>query len=321
MRITCAALVGFWLAAGLAGSLRAQRAVVTLSSVFHAGPSQQSATVLYLNPGDTLDLLAPTPTNHYYHGRLSGGPEGWVYANRVQVITSSVSTSTVVTASVSPLQWGDSIKAWSKPRPVELDTGACVAVGKGKNGAHVDSATNLRKNRVDVPAAYHAVPIAAILALPWQGLPRRRYSWTTADSAAVAEHEGAPIMIEGYLGGAREEQEEATNCELTTSDWHDWHVWLVPTDTAGKAGDRRNAVVVETTPRVRATHPRWAIDSLLAAHTQGRRVRISGWLMFDPDHPDQVGNTRGTTWEIHPITRIELWGGGGGTWMDLDLAH
>jgi hypothetical protein len=38
----------------------------------------------------------------------------------------------------------------------------------------------------------------------------------------------------------------------------------------------------------------------------GTPVRVSGWLMLDPEHPDQVGRTRGTIWEIHPILAIEV---------------
>jgi len=45
-------------------------------------------------------------------------------------------------------------------------------------------------------------------------------------------------------------------------------------------------------------------------------VRISGWLMMDPQHPDQVGNSRVTIWEIHPITRIEVFRDS--WWVDLD---
>ena len=47
-----------------------------------------------------------------------------------------------------------------------------------------------------------------------------------------------------------------------------------------------------------------------------QRVRISGWLMLDPEHPDQVGKTRGTIWEIHPIMQIEV--NQNGQWTPLD---
>ena len=45
-------------------------------------------------------------------------------------------------------------------------------------------------------------------------------------------------------------------------------------------------------------------------------VRISGWTMLDPEHPDQVGKTRGTIWEIHPVMRLDVMQAGGG-WRAL----
>ena len=38
--------------------------------------------------------------------------------------------------------------------------------------------------------------------------------------------------------------------------------------------------------------------------------------MLDPEHADMVGSARGTIWEIHPITKIEVWKNG--TWVDLE---
>jgi hypothetical protein len=45
-------------------------------------------------------------------------------------------------------------------------------------------------------------------------------------------------------------------------------------------------------------------------------VRISGWLMFDPEHAAAFGKYRGTLWEIHPITKIEVLRNN--NWVDLD---
>lgn len=45
-------------------------------------------------------------------------------------------------------------------------------------------------------------------------------------------------------------------------------------------------------------------------------VRISGWLMFDPSHRNHLGRFRKTLWEIHPITRIEVWQNG--AWVNVD---
>jgi len=37
--------------------------------------------------------------------------------------------------------------------------------------------------------------------------------------------------------------------------------------------------------------------------------------MMDPEHPDQVGKTRKTLWEIHPVLKIEVFSGG--QWREL----
>ena len=107
------------------------------------------------------------------------------------------------------------------------------------------------------------------------------------------------------------EGREATNCGSDSPEERDFHVWLAnsPDD------DRLDAVVVEVTPRVRARHPSWSLTNLNRLVRQRSRVRIGGWLMLDPEHPDQVGKTRATLWEIHPILKIDVWSGGG--WREL----
>jgi hypothetical protein len=45
---------------------------------------------------------------------------------------------------------------------------------------------------------------------------------------------------------------------------------------------------------------------------QHAKIRITGWMMFDQEHPDQLHVTqqhpiiRGSLWEIHPVTKIEV---------------
>jgi hypothetical protein len=36
------------------------------------------------------------------------------------------------------------------------------------------------------------------------------------------------------------------------------------------------------------------------------KVRITGWLMWDYEHKEQLGNTRRTLWEVHPIHSIQV---------------
>lgn len=78
----------------------------------------------------------------------------------------------------------------------------------------------------------------------------------------------------------------------------------------------RLAVVVETTPRLRIKHKKWTEKNLDPWLDADAPVRIRGWLMFDPEHRNHMGKYRKSMWEIHPITKIEVWQDE--KWVDLD---
>ena len=44
------------------------------------------------------------------------------------------------------------------------------------------------------------------------------------------------------------------------------------------------SIVVETTPRIRQTHPKWTPTNLALWVTSNQPVRISGWALVDPEH-------------------------------------
>ncbi len=198
-----------------------------------------------------------------------------------------------------------SIANLPKVTPKEAGDGQCADIGAPtRPGSPVDTGTDLLKNRID-DGQYADVPIRSVLALPWQNLPRRRYSWSAAEAAKVAQYESAAITLTGYLISVKQEGPEATNCELPSAAWHDWHLWLVATEAEAAARDKTHAVVIEITPRVRALgRQSWDMHQLSAWARAGQKVSVSGWLLLDPDHPDQVGKSRGTIWEVHPVMAI-----------------
>lgn len=193
------------------------------------------------------------------------------------------------------------------PRPAPVDA---VFDGCPPGGTGTDQDQNTLKNRTDV-GDWQLTTVGAILSLDVPaGLSKQRANWSSDDQTAIGHYEGLPLQVVGYLAGARVEGPESCNCHSVADI--DFHLWLV--DTSGTGRD--SSVVCEVSPRVRANHPGWTIDQICTLVNNQTQVRISGWLMMDPLHPDQVGNTRGTTWEIHPIIAIDV--AQNGDWIALD---
>ncbi len=213
------------------------------------------------------------------------------------------------------------------PLPVDAshttgDFKGCPPEGKGKKGPSgkvgpFDPDLDRLKNRDLPPAEFEDlavsdlldnVPAKAVKARKAKG-GKKRACWPQDARDEVAEWEGKGARVEGYLLNVVEESEEACNCRKTGLANHDFHMWLVESRT----DDRTQAIVIEVSPRLRPSNPAWDLTTLkdLANHTA--KVRISGWLMWDHEHPEQLKPaknrptaTRGTLWEIHPIHKIEV---------------
>ncbi|HXM36187.1 MAG TPA: hypothetical protein VN920_13425 [Pyrinomonadaceae bacterium] len=196
----------------------------------------------------------------------------------------------------------------NKPRPLLRSFNGCPPQGDGG-----DPDLNRLKNRLD-DGQFVAVPFDAVEQLEWPHTIERRHraNWSSSDAAAVSRYEGLPLTVEGYVAGSRQEGPESTNCHGADASFRDFHIWL----TKRPGEDRTNAIVVEMTPALRAQHRNWETEQLGKIMSARQKVRISGWLLLDPDHPDQVGKTRGTIWEIHPIIKVEV--EENGKWVPLD---
>ena len=87
---------------------------------------------------------------------------------------------------------------------------------------------------------------------------------------------------------------------------NEYHIWVAP----GEQPVKSKGMIVEATQRWKGANLAWALSTFQRLASQHTRVRITGWLMFDQEHPDKVGKSRATLWEIHPITRIGVLTGG-----------
>lgn len=125
-------------------------------------------------------------------------------------------------------------------------------------------------------------------------------------------YESRGVVLEGWVQGMLLAGDGDTHLELVTRD-------------PGPHGRDSTYATGEITPLWRLGAPAWSYDSLLAAFRPfrggrtawddgPRRVRLTGWLCYDYQYDFaptswalQFGAPRRTGWEMHPVTKVELW--------------
>ena len=171
---------------------------------------------------------------------------------------------------------------------------------------------------VTLAPAYHNVTWADIAHVYFprdQVMPKSLVRWSADQMAKIMQFEDIPVSAEGYIAKIRPQtgNRESTNCNAADAADTDGHVAFVE-----HAGDpEMSSIVVEITPRIRVRHPAWTQKNLRPWVNSRLPVRISGWLLFDPEHKNHLARFRQTLWEIHPITKIEVQRENG-AWIDLD---
>jgi hypothetical protein len=303
----------WWLLLGSA-PLAAQTMVLVHRNVnLRRDPSTSQPPYRLLLPPEEVELLDTAKTNNYYHVyREESDEAGWVWASNVRLVEPTDLGGLLPTAPASAID-----PAWPKPAPVSgnwrspVRDSVCPAVGDGG-----DTTTNRRKNRTDLPTSYRLVTFDAIGDLEYPATrSTMRTAWPAETLAVVARYEGVAVTVVGWLVAIRPQtggSGESTNCHMKRAAEVDWHMALVE----GPGEGETEAVVIEPTPRIRVDHPKWTparLNPWLDSHDP---VRVSGWLMFDPSHRNHLGRYRKTLWEIHPVTRIEVWQGD--AWVDVD---
>jgi len=281
-----------------------------------------SQRVFALQPGDEVTLLDPQPQDDFYHVQTEDGHEGWIAARNVTIkqqppeISPATTPGTPATPGATTTGApGDAIDPnWDKPAPQKTTLtgpdGTCPW-----NGDNSDPDTFVFKNRADTPQQVHDVTWDAIATLEYPVDKPLRKNWTPEHVAQLKPFEGVPVRAVGFLVAFKPQAHgsgEGTNCHFNKSSETDTHMALVK--AAGDA--EKTSVVIEFTPRFLKAHPRWTRAALSDWINGEDPVRISGWLMLDPDHRNHLNRFRSTLWEIHPITKIEVWKDN--QWVDLD---
>ena len=185
--------------------------------------------------------------------------------------------------------------------------------GVGVEGSGGDGMLNREKNRFTAPLDVEDQTIAQIEAIPSTLLSesgrRKRSNWPAASEDYVEQEERRGVRVVGYLIHAKESGAES--CNGYSDVLHDFHVWISDSPTS----DKSNGMIVEITPRWKSVHADWQLRTLEKLSNEHAQLRITGWLMWDEEHPDEVGKSRATQWEVHPVTNLEV--RSGGAWVAL----
>jgi hypothetical protein len=162
---------------------------------------------------------------------------------------------------------------------------------------------------------------------------KRRGELTADQKNQLDRYENQIVSLTGWLVLAYAGPPETTNCGDAT--FHDWHLEIFenPSDHAPQISDP-TPIICEVTPRTeqRLYRDGIRIQSLAgffrlqdvsyhATTHKARKVRVTGYLLWDDDHNGSadVGSTvqyfskngfhhpwRSTAWEIHPVMKIEV---------------
>jgi len=274
-----------------------------------SGPSMTDQKKTLLQPSDVLQILEPQPTSDFYHVQTEDGDEGWVAARNINIKQQPPELAPPGEGTPS----GSISATWEKPEPKRSTLNGTKKCPW--NGDDSDPGTFLFKNRADTPQSYHDVTWDAIATMEYPSDKPLRKNWTPEHVAQLKAYEGIPVRAVGYLVAYKPQAHgsgEGTNCHMNKPSETDTHMALVK-----EAGDaEKTSIVIEFTPRFLKAHPNWNRKALSRWINGDDPVRISGWLMLDPDHRNHLSRFRSTLWEIHPITLIEVWQDN--TWVNLD---
>ena len=185
--------------------------------------------------------------------------------------------------------------------------------GVGVEGTGGDRDLNREKNRFDAPKTFADLGAEDIINIPDGQLieagRKKRANWSGDARDYASQEESQGVRLTGYLIAVRESGPES--CNGYSDSLRDFHIWIADNPDTWKS----DAVIVEMTPRWKSVHPEWQLRTVERLADRHAKVRASGWLMWDEEHPEEVGKSRGSQWEVHPVTNFEIYSDG--TWQPL----
>lgn len=188
-----------------------------------------------------------------------------------------------------------------------------ILAGIGREGMGGDPILNKQKNRISEPPSVADYTVPQVMAIMndvlMQEGQRMRKNWYPSARLFAEEKENWGIRLTGYLLRAKQSGIESANGYVDSL--RDYHLWIGDRPMA----ERRTTMIAEITPRWKVVHPEWRLRTFKRLADQRAKVRVTGWLLWDQEHGSEVEKSRGTSWEIHPVTKFEVWSDS--TWIEL----
>lgn len=276
--------------------------------------SGKSSVVATLHKGETYVVVDDVP--YWYKITLRNGTEAFVRKSACTVVGADDLEPPPADAEEGKAPVSSTAASETIPNcmPTEIHPDWSICPADGDGGKYAEAYK--QKSRTDISCSFEPITVQDMLALDKlpsavRALPASdpRYKYLVANEARV-------VRLEGNLALVKDGGQEGVNCGSSTR--LDSHMELVdPNDQSDPKTNRPTHVVVEVTPWFKAAIPGWSTEYLgkFAEYVQSYknrsqsapvRVRVYGHLFFDEAHASNAASWRGTAWEVHPITRIEI---------------
>jgi hypothetical protein len=172
-----------------------------------------------------------------------------------------------------------------------------------------DPILNRLKNRTGEPSSFEEMDVNQFMReLPYLFTPLFRDDFSKDQKQFIEKKEKHGISLVGYIFAARLSLPDSTNCHSKIR--REIHIYMVehqPQSDQELESINNETVVVEITPAGQDLHLNWKLQVFGQLAKRAAKIRVSGWPLYDSLDKNVVGKTRGTIWEIDPVTKMEVW--------------
>lgn len=314
--------LALWLALCTAALAQVSVTVRTATAPARKTADTHAQILATLHQGESYIVRDDIP--YWYQVVLHNGNKAWVRKAACTVVgpddVEEPSSDTPAVQPHAPANTPVSVNGCT-PTVIAADFSICPQSGQGVKYKQA----YLQKNRISIPCTYTPMTLGEIRSL--HQLPNTVRALPDADPQLtyLKQMESTPIVVDAFVAMTKDGGQEGVNCGSSTR--LDTHVELVDTDAVDPKQNRDTHVVVEVTPWFRQTFTNWTTAKIgesasyiggytahSPAHSPGR-IRVYGFLFYDEAHATGASTWRGTAWEIHPITKIEVFENG--AWTEL----